>query len=78
MPDILIRDVPEDTKRRLQERAAANNRSQSAEAVAILEAALEEAPKKTWFDMLRETVEEVGGVELERPTWTPSREIIFE
>ena len=79
MPNILIRNVSEETKQRLEQRAAANGRSQNAEAVAILEEAL--APEeKSWFEMLREAVEEVGGVdlELERPTWAPPREIIFE
>ena len=79
MPNILIRDLPEETKQRLAQRAKENGRSQNAEAIAILEEALAPA-KKTWFDMLRETVEEVGGVELEleRPTWAPPREIVFE
>ena len=71
MCNILIRNVPEETKRRLVERAEKNGRSQNAEAVAILEEAL--APEKTWFAMLREVVDEVGGIELERPTWAPER-----
>lgn len=73
MPNILIRDLSEETKQRLAERAAKNGRSQNAEAVAILDEALE-PEKKTWFDMLRETVEEVEGVELELPERHPARE----
>ena len=79
MPNILIRDLPEETKRRLEQRAKENGRSQNAEAIAILKEALAPA-KKTWFDMLRETVEEVGGVELELPERHAARELgyVFE
>ncbi|MBQ9003498.1 MAG: Arc family DNA-binding protein [Eggerthellaceae bacterium] len=77
MPNILIRDVPEETKRLLEERAKANGRSQNAEAVAILQKELQPA-KKTWFDMLMETVEEVGPVELELPERHPGRKPPFD
>lgn len=77
MPNILIRDISEEAKRRLEARAKENGRSQNAEAVAILEEALAPA-QKTWFDMLRETVEEVGGVELELPERHPARDFSFE
>lgn len=77
MADILIRNVPDDLKQRLEQRAADNGRSRNAETIAILEEAL--APqRRTWFDILREAVDEVGGVELERPTWAPPREVAFE
>lgn len=73
MPNILIRDLSEETKRRLEKRARENGRSQNAEVLAILDEALE-PETKTWFDMLRETVEEVGGIELELPERHPARE----
>ncbi len=63
MPNLLIRDLSEATKRQLAIRAAEHERSQQAEALAILEEALE--PKRaSWFDALRETANNVGGIEL--------------
>ncbi len=63
MPNLLIRDLSEVTKRQLAIRAAEHERSQQAEALAILEEALE--PKSaSWFDALRETANNVGGIEL--------------
>ena len=44
MPDLLIRGLSEETKRRLAVQAAHNGRSQSAEACAILEEALSASP----------------------------------
>ena len=77
MADMLVRGIPEKTKELLAQRAARNGRSQNAEALAILDEALK-PERKTWFDMLRETVEEVGGVELELPERHPFREFTFE
>lgn len=77
MADLLVRNIPDDVKRRLAVRAAENGRSQSAEALAILEESLKPATK-TWFEMLYETAQEVGGFELERPEWAPAREFTFE
>ena len=77
MAEMLIRGIPEETKARLAQRAKANGRSQNAEALAILEESLQ-PEKRTWFDILREAAEEVGGFELERPTWAPSREFSFD
>ena len=52
MPDILVRDVSEETKRALAIRAAHNGRSLQAEAKAILSEAV--APKReSWFSMMR-------------------------
>ena len=77
MPNILIRGISEETKRRLEERAKANGRSQNAEAVAILDEAL--APeKKNWAQMLIDVARKNGGYELERPTWAPARDVAFE
>ena len=52
MPDLLVRDVSEETKRALAVRAAQNGRSLQAEAKAILTDAV--APQReTWFTMMR-------------------------
>ena len=77
MPNILIRNVSEETKQRLEERARENGRSQNAEAAAILEEAL--APEqKNWAQMLIDVAQKNGGYELERPTWAPARDVVFE
>ncbi len=63
MPNLLIRDLSESTKRQLAIRAAENGRSQQAEALAILEDSLE--PKTdSWFDALRDMSNNVGGIDL--------------
>lgn len=77
MADLLIRNIPEETKRQLALRAAENGRSQSAEVVAILEASLQ-PEQKSWIRRLYEASQEIGGVELEFPTWPPSREFSFD
>ena len=77
MADLLVRNIPDDVKRRLAVRAAENGRSQSAEAVAILEESLQPA-KKTWFEILYEGCQEIGGVELELPERHPARNFAFE
>ena len=73
MPNILIRNVPEETKRRLEQRAAENGRSQNAEAVAILEEALAPA-EKSWLEMLMDVSQKYGVVELELPEPPPPAE----
>ena len=77
MPNILIRDLPEKTKERLQQRAKENGRSQSAEAVAILEEALK-PEEKSWVQMLIDVARENGGYELELPPRHPARDFSFE
>lgn len=77
MADMLLRGIPDQTKELLAARAERNGRSQNAEALAILEEALM-PERRTWFDMLRETVEDVGGIELELPERHPFRELTFE
>jgi plasmid stability protein len=77
MADLLVRNIPDDVKQRLAVRAAENGRSQSAEALAILEESLKPATK-TWFEMLYETAQEVGGFELEPLERHPAREFSFE
>lgn len=78
MANMLIRDIPEETKQRLAERAKLNGRSQNAEALSILEEALQPV-QKSWLQILRECAEECGGVEeLERPSWAATREFSFD
>lgn len=78
MANMLIRDIPDETKQRLAERAKLNGRSQNAEALSILEEALQPV-QKNWLQILRECVEECGGVEeLELPPRHPAREFSFE
>ena len=58
MPDLLVRDVSEETKRALAVRAARNGRSLQAEAKAILSEAV--APKReSWFSMMRRSMADV-------------------
>ena len=76
MADLLVRDIPDTLKRELAVRAAKNGRSQSAEAVAILQASLQ-PQQKSWIAHLREAAEEVGAFELERPTWA-QRDFSFD
>ena len=64
MANIFIRDLSDETKQRLNDDRLRK---------AILEEALK-PQEKTWFDMLRECVDDVGGVELELPERHPFRE----
>lgn len=76
MADLLVRNIPEETKRQLALRATENGRSQSAEAVAILEASLQ-PEQKSWIRRLYEVSQEVGGVEFELPARQPARDFSF-
>lgn len=77
MTDLLVRDIPDELKQKLAMRAAENGRSQSAEAVAILQEKLQPQEEKSLFERLRE-LSEFGGLEdLERPTWK-TRELSFD
>ena len=78
MASLLVRDIPDDLKHLLAVRAAENGRSQSAEAVAILQETLQPERKKSWFEILREAAEECGGFELELPERHPARGFSFE
>lgn len=66
MADLLIRNIPEETKKALQTRAARNGRSQQTEALSILEASLGN-PSKSWVARLREAAVQTGGFSLELP-----------
>ena len=76
MTDLLVRDMPDNLKQKLAVRAAENGRSQSAEALSILQKSLLPEQEKNLFDRLRELTE-CGGLELEHPTWK-SREFSFD
>ena len=53
MPDLLVRDVSEETKQALVLRAAKNGRSLQAEAKAILTQAVQPT-RANWFSMMRQ------------------------
>lgn len=77
MPDILIRDVPPETKRRLEERAAQHGHSRNSELLDILEATL--APRQhTWVDILREAAEDSDDAEPDRPAGTTANGVATE
>lgn len=84
MPSITIRNLEQDTKRRLKIRAAMNGRSMEQEAREILKSALARTSKKkaNLAERIREIFGPLGGVELERlprepirdPDWLAERE----
>lgn len=77
MPQLLIRNVPEKTKRALQIRAIKNGRSQNDEALRILEDALFDE-REPWIDMLARTRDEFGGADIELPAREPARDFRLE
>lgn len=77
MPQLLIRNVPEETKQALHIRAIKNGRSQNDEALSILNDALLD-DREPWIDMLVRARDEVGGVELELPARETARDFGFE
>ena len=77
MPQLLIRDVPPETKQALQMRAIRNGRTQNAEVLHILNDALFDE-REPWIDMLGRTRDRVGGVDLELPTREPGRDFLYE
>jgi plasmid stability protein len=68
MASITIRNLEQDTKRRLKIRAAMNGRSMEQEAREILKSALAQTSKKksNLAERIREIFGPLGGVELER------------
>ena len=77
MGDILIRDVPAETKLRLEELAARHGRSRNAELLAILDTTL--APRqRTWLDILREAAEDSDDAEPDRPAGTTANGVATE
>ena len=64
MPDLLIRNIDEDTKKFLAIRAAEHGCSQQAEALAILKEALQ-PQQKSWVSLIRDNALAVDGMEFE-------------
>lgn len=69
MSAITIRKLPDNIKRRLRLRAAANGRSMEAEAREILVLAVDSSASEdtSWIVELMQAADEVGGVELRPP-----------
>ncbi|MFN0192095.1 MAG: FitA-like ribbon-helix-helix domain-containing protein, partial [Aestuariivirga sp.] len=77
MASITIRNLDDETKRRLRIRAAENGRSMEEEAREVLRrgtASVGEGKRETLWSIVREIVEPYGGFELEIPPRTPPRE----
>jgi antitoxin FitA len=84
MPSIVIRNLDEQTKRKLKIRAATNGRSMEQEAREILKSALAQTAKRkaNLAERVREIFGPLGGVELERlpreairdPDWLTQQE----
>ena len=81
MANITIRQLPEETKRKLRIRAAEHGRSMEQEAREILRIELNKpqprTPPKTGADLykaIRDIFEPLGGVELEIPPRGPIRD----
>ena len=77
MPQLLIRNVPIETKQALQMRAIKNKRTQNAEVLSILNEALFD-DRKAWIDVLGDAKKELGGIELELPVREPARNLAFK
>ena len=75
MPDLLLRDLDEETKYRIRMKAAENKRSQSAEACATLKAAYapQVSSSESWIMKLYRACQDDGGFELELPERLPGR-----
>jgi len=65
MADLLLRNIDPGLKQRLAERARRNRRSQSAEALAILDERLQPGPHKGLGTELVELFRGIGGDDLE-------------
>jgi antitoxin FitA len=78
MASITIRNIDDELKQRLKERAAVRGRSMEAEAREILEHALGAKPPaavpNNLYDAVRAIVEPLGGIELEPFPRQPVRE----
>ena len=78
MTDLLVRDIPDELKQKLALRATENGRSQSAEALSILQDSLQPRQERGLFERLRE-LSEFGGIEyLDAPERHLARDFSFE
>jgi len=76
MASITIRNLDEDTKRRLRIRAAEHGRSMEEEAREVLRRAVAPANpqrEESFWQVIRSVIEPLGGVELEIPERDPPR-----
>ena len=67
MPDLLIRNLDENTMKALKERAKRNGHTQQEEASEIISDAVVDR-RIGWVDSMRKLVEENGGVDFELPS----------
>jgi plasmid stability protein len=78
MASITIRNLDDETKRRLRVRAAENGRSMEEEARDVLRKSValpaSSGKQETLWSIVREIVEPIGGVDLEIPPRTPPRD----
>lgn len=77
MADLLVRDLDDATKEMLAARAVRNNRSQQAEARAILEDALN-ADSRSWIVRLRRAAMLADGIDFEPPARHYARDVDVE
>ncbi|MFG1359843.1 FitA-like ribbon-helix-helix domain-containing protein [Xanthobacter pseudotagetidis] len=76
MASITIRNLDDETKRRLKQQAARHNRSMEEEARQLLRSALELQPRRSGglANAIRRIVDPIGGVELALPVRLETRE----
>lgn len=74
MASLTIRNLDEETKRRLKQRAARHNRSMEEEARQLLRAAVEPRREPSIAEVIAAIVDPIGGVELEIPPRLEDRE----
>ncbi|MCL2757507.1 MAG: plasmid stabilization protein [Coriobacteriia bacterium] len=75
MATLIVRNVDEDVRARLAQRAAKNGRSTEAEVRSILKEATREP---SWFSEWFVSMPSFAGAELELPKRSAPREVIFE
>ena len=67
MAQVIVRNIEDSVKRKLQRRAAKNGRSMEAEAREILRDALKDEAKRSEYGLGTEIAELFKGIELEEP-----------
>lgn len=75
MAQLLVRNLPDEIKSGLRQRAERHHRSVEAEVREILSAAVNVDPVLAWLDDAADLREEHGGVELPVPERTASRPV---
>lgn len=77
MAQLLIRDLPESTKRKLQKRAIDKGHTQNEEAILILEDALG-TRSGSWLQNMRSVALDAGGIDLDLPERSAARPVTLE